>query len=350
MNPTLPGGDIAATPSLLAVEDRFPTLPFRDGVYGPDELFAGFDPDDPQSYARTLDFRTYRSTRLPLDGQVGMLRAMHDQSITDRRSELLAGRTVVAVMGGHALARDAPAYAEVARMARALARAGVLVVSGGGPGAMEATHLGALLAPAGDLALDEAIGELALEPHFPEVAGVVGPGGSVDRDRVARLHRWQAPAFRLLSEIDPGGRGESLAIPTWFYGHEPPTPFASHLAKYFSNPLREDGLLSIAVDGVIYAPGWAGTVQEVFHDAAQNVYRVVDGRFSPMAFLDTDGWWTRRLPVLPVLRELFGADEFARSVRVAEDPDELLDFLGCLHRGGSPTTLGRMHPTERRHP
>lgn len=332
------------------MEERFPTLPFRDAVYGPDELFAGFDVDDPGSYERTLDFRTYRSTLLPVDGQVGMLRAMHDQSITERRGELLAGRTVVAIMGGHALRRDEPAYAEVARTARAMARSGVLVVSGGGPGAMEATHLGALLATAGDLALDEALGALAVEPAFPEVLGLVGPGGVVDRERVARLHAWQAPAFELLAEVDPARRGQSLAIPTWFYGHEPPTPFASHLAKYFSNPLREDGLLSIAVDGVLYAPGWAGTVQEVFQDAAQNVYRVVDGRFSPMAFLDTGGWWTERLPVLPVLRELFGDEEFDRSVRVSADPDDLLEFLGCLHRIGGPSTLDRMHSTDRPQP
>ena len=110
---------------------------------------------------------------------------------------------------------------------------------------------------------------------------------------------------------------------------QPPTPFATHLAKYFSNPLREDGLLSIAVDGVVYAPGWAGTVQEVFQDAAQNVYRVVDGRFSPMAFLDLDGWWSRRLPVLPLLRELFGDEECDRSVHVGADPDGVLAFLAA---------------------
>ena len=320
--------------------DRFPTLPFRDDLYGPDELFAGFDVADPTSYARTLDFRTYRSTLLPLDGQIGMLRALHDQSITERRTELLAGRRVVAIMGGHALARDDPAYAAVARLARSLARTGAVVVSGGGPGAMEATHLGALIALAGDLALDEAIGVLARVPRFPEVAGVVAPGGAVDLDRLARLHAWQAPAFELLAEIDPAGRGPSLAIPTWFYGHEPPTPFASHLAKYFSNPLREDGLLSIAVDGVVYAPGWAGTVQEVFQDAAQNVYRVVDGRFSPMAFLDLDGWWSVRLPVLPLLRELFGEEECGRSVHVGADPDGVLSFLAAA----TPPAVGEPAP------
>ncbi len=309
------------------MEDLFPTLPFRSGLYLPDDLFEGFDVADPLSYASTLDFRTYRSTKLAPNDQVGMLRAMHDQSITERRTELEAGRRVVAIMGGHALRRDESAFAEVARLARSICRAGMLVVSGGGPGAMEATHLGALFASSADADLEAAIATIAAVPEFPDVPLLVAPGGAIDEAQLAALHRWQAPAFELVASVEPDRRGQSLAIPTWFYGHEPPTPFASHLAKYFSNPLREDGLLAIAVDGVIYAPGWAGTVQEVFQDAAQNVYRVVDGRFSPMAFLDADGWWTSRLQVLPLLRELFGPEEFARSVRVSPEPDALLAFL-----------------------
>ncbi|HRW39564.1 MAG TPA: hypothetical protein P5254_17835, partial [Aquihabitans sp.] len=68
------------------MEDLFPTLPFRSGLYLPDDLFEGFDVADPLSYASTLDFRTYRSTKLAPNDQVGMLRAMHDQSITERRT------------------------------------------------------------------------------------------------------------------------------------------------------------------------------------------------------------------------------------------------------------------------
>lgn len=310
------------------MEQLFPVLPFRSELYTPEELFAGFDPLVSGSYERTPDFAAYRSTHLPPNREVGMLRALHDQSITEQRTALLAGRRVVAIMGGHALGRDDDRYLAVARLARSLARAGHLVVSGGGPGAMEATHLGAVLAPADDGALAAAVAVLATVPAFPDATTLVGPGGVVDRDALAALHAWQAPAFVALEAIAPADRGDSLAVPTWFYGHEPPTPFATRIAKYFSNPLREDGLLSIAVDGVCYAPGWAGTVQEIFQDATQNVYRVVDGRFSPMVLLDLDGCWSERLPVVPLLRELFGADQFAASVLVTADLDEAIAFLG----------------------
>ncbi len=289
---------------------EFPVLPFRSTLYGPEELFAGFDGSDPTSYARTPDLLAYRSTRLPASRDVGMLRALHDQCITDARDALVADRRVVAIMGGHALARDEVAYRQVAELAADLTEAGFLVASGGGPGAMEATHLGALLAPGGRASLHEAIDHLCSQAAFPEgSARLLRAGAVVDEEVLARLHAWQRPAFEVVAGVAAAQRGPSLSVPTWFYGHEPPTPFATHIAKYFSNSLREDGLLAVAADGVAFAPGRAGTLQEVFQDAAQNYYRVYGGRFSPMAFLDTGGAWTGQFPVEPTPEPVAGGDE-----------------------------------------
>lgn len=310
------------------MDDQFPVLPFRSHLYGPDELFDGFRVDEPGSYARTPDLRAYRSTRLGPNREVGMLRALHDQCITEARDALAAGRRVVAVMGGHDLARTDPVYRQVALMSARLAGRGDLVASGGGPGAMEATHLGALLSPHGPAALDTALERLADSPRFPAgTSKLVAPGGVLDEAILAELHAWQRPAFDVLASVPVAERGPSLAVPTWFYGHEPPTPFATHLAKYFSNSLREDGLLAVAADGIVFAPGRAGTLQEVFQEAAQNYYRVFHERFSPMAFLDTDGCWTERFPIGALLETLFGPDDFERYVCISPDPDELLAFL-----------------------
>ncbi len=310
------------------MDDAFPVLPFRSTLYGPEELFAGFRTDDPSSYATTTDLRAYRSTRLAPNREVGMLRALHDQCITEARDELVAGRRVVAVMGGHAMVRSEPAYRQVAELAARLTGRGDLVASGGGPGAMEATHLGALVSPSGPEALEEGLARLAAAPAFPpSTTGLVAPGGVVDEAVLGALHAWQVPAFDVVASIPVAERGTSLAVPTWFYGHEPPTPFASHLAKYFSNSLREDGLLAIAKDGIVFAPGRAGTLQEVFQEAAQNAYRVFHDRFSPMAFLDTDRCWTERFPIGPILATLFGPDDYERYVCISPDPEELVAFL-----------------------
>ena len=50
---------------------------------------------------------------------------------------------IVGIMGGHSLLRTDRAYIAVARLALTLTQRGFLVVTGGGPGAMEAAHLGA---------------------------------------------------------------------------------------------------------------------------------------------------------------------------------------------------------------
>ncbi|MCB0976428.1 MAG: hypothetical protein KDB02_03110 [Acidimicrobiales bacterium] len=309
------------------MDPTFPVLPFRSTLYTPDELFDGFDPGRPGSYADTPDFLAYRSTRLGPNREVGMLRALHDQCITEARDVAIDGTRVVAIMGGHELGRDDPAYADVVELAAAITSHGILVATGGGPGAMEAAHLGAMLA-ADPTARSRAVATLASSPSFPSVAGsLLDQAASPDPAVLRALHDWQRPAFEIWAATDPASRCRSLAVPTWFYGHEPPTPFATHIAKYFSNSLREDGLLAIAVDGIVFGPGSAGTLQEVFQDACQNHYRVFHDRFSPMAFLDRGGCWTGRFPVGPLLETLFGPEDFARHVCIDADLDVIRTFL-----------------------
>jgi hypothetical protein len=97
-----------------------------------------------------------------------------------------------------------------------------------------------------------------------------------------KLHAWLTPAYTISQAIKRSG--ESLAVPTWYYGHEPTSPFASHIAKYFQNSLREDGLITLAAHGIIFAQGKAGTLQEIFQDGVRNYYRSEEDPFSPMVF------------------------------------------------------------------
>jgi predicted Rossmann-fold nucleotide-binding protein len=305
-----------------------PFAPVRWSLYPPAELFAGYDPSSPASWTGTADFAIYRhsvveSHRPVRDPFVSMMQSLHDHSITEAVRPLVAERRVAAIMGGHKLARDGPAYRDVVRLARALTRAGVTVSSGGGPGAMEAAHLGASLAPADDAELDRALAALAVAPVVPELKAVVRPDGSVDDALCVRAHAWFRPAYELSRAL--GGGPLSLAVPTWHYGHEPTTSLATHVAKYFQNSIREEGLLAMATQGVVYAEGRAGTLQEIFQDAAQNYYRSF-AFFSPMVLLGIR-YWTETLPVLSLLEKLLLPDDRQQLVLVTDDVDEAADFV-----------------------
>jgi len=305
-----------------------------DRLYLPSALYDSWDPDDPLSLGRSLDFRTYLATLA--QGQpmarsrgIGYGRALHDAAISFSLAARVVDARSVGILGDHAEARGTATYNAVARVAYALSQKGFTVLTGGGPGAMEAAHLGARFAPLGDSALADALARISADPStvrfpFPHGSDLVR-SGAFDDSALRLLHAWLKPAMDLVDE-SAAQAGASVGIPTWLYGHEPATPFATEHAKYFENSLREEGLLSLAIYGAIYAPGSSGTLQEIFEDANQNYYVPLDEGLSPMVFLDIDGYWTRKLPVIPVLRALFGA-RFDDVVVVAKNADEAVDAI-----------------------
>ncbi len=295
----------------------------RAELYGSDELFDGFDAQDPDSFLRTLDHRIYEEYLddggpEPRSIAVSLARRLHDHAITDSIAELVDGRTVVAFMGGHALERSDPIYADIACMARELTREGTLVASGGGPGAMEATHVGAWFAGRPNEDLDHALsGPFTVRPKGAQ------PGKEyADADW---LHRGMAMRARYPQTKGDRERYPSLGVPTWLYGHEPPAPFATHIAKYFANSVREDGLLSLAKGGVVFAPGSAGTIQEVFQDLAQNHYGTL-GVASPMVLFG-ERFWTNDRPVWPLLQALSKGQAWGELLHLVDAPDAALAVL-----------------------
>ena len=308
----------------------FPHLPdvpfsmYRGALYSPDELLGGYIPGQPESYAHTLDGRAYRhyvdtgKADTP-DAAVMLARRLHDHAMTDALQEFIAGRKVVAIMGGHAMQRDAADYLKVARLSRDLTRAGYLCASGGGPGGMEATHLGAWFAQRDDAELVDAVGLLSAAPHYDPA----GPWMDA-ADKVKQRYPLTNP-----------DHGRSLGIPTWLYGHEPPTGFATDIAKYFANSVREEGLLAIATYGVVFAPGSAGTIQEVFQDATQNHYRSF-GTVSPMIFLG-ERFWTQEKPVFPLLQKLAEGHDYGKLLSVTDDRAQVLEQIQAFSPETSAT-------------
>ena len=276
-------------------------------LYTRDDLMRGWHRG--ADHSMTLDGRIYayvkaHGGRAP-DMEEGLAQCTHDHFIDVALAAFLmrTARPVVGVMGGSRTVAADPNYRRVVRLTAALTARGYLVVGGGGLGIMEAANLGAYLADRSDADREAAVDALAgAPPYAKDPAGYIAVEVDI-RERFA-----------------PGG--ESLAIPTWVNAGEPISQFASHIAKYFSNSIREDGLLAVATAGIVFAPGGAGTLQEIFQDAAQNADRVF-GR-SPMAFLDTEHYCadTGLYPTLARQAERLG---FADLLSVGDEPEEILE-------------------------
>jgi predicted Rossmann-fold nucleotide-binding protein len=306
---------------------NLPFQPIRRSLYNRMDLYERFDTAESASWGKTTDFRIYKhflqtGGPTPTNPYMGMMQALHDNSITQGTYKLIGRHKVAAVMGDHKMSRDAPVYRDIALLARRLTQSGILMCTGGGSGAMEATHLGASLAKYALKDLDQALARLQTQAELPDLKGIVSRGGVVDQDLVAQAHAWFTPAYEIAAEIRRPST--SLGVPTWGYGHNPSTPFATHIAKYFQNSIREDGLLALAKQGVIYAPGTAGTIQEIFQDGAQNYYRTF-GYFSPMVMFGAE-YWTTTYPVVGVLEKLF-PEKFVKLVLVTNDVVEAAAFI-----------------------
>lgn len=298
-----PGAEahVAATgATIFPPFESLPYNPYRGSLYTPGELRDG--ELDSAIYHHQAKWR--KNPPAPI--LEALAQRIHDHAVDDALTSYLAQHDkVVAIMGGHSLHRDDETYRTVAIVARALCRSGHLVVTGGGPGAMEAGNLGAWLAPHSDDVLDTAVEMLSAEVDYSTT-------------------RYREIGMEVVDTFADGA--SSLAIPTWFYGHEPTNDFATDVAKYFSNSIREDGLLAIATHGVVYTPGAAGTVQEVFMDATQNHYNVFD-IISPMVFVDTAYWADDRLAAPLLLRQLAGDRPYAKMIAVLDDPNDVVDFI-----------------------
>jgi predicted Rossmann-fold nucleotide-binding protein len=309
-------GAVEAGSRVLEIPDGIPYDPFRTSLYTRDELIVGGLDARVERYVLDHGFRAPPAPE-------ALAQRLHDYAIDVALAEFLQSegepRRVIGIMGSAATRRDDPWFRAAAQLGKLAARAGYLVASGGGPGIMEAANLGAFLARHDEAVLDAAVAELSRAPSYED-------------DREA----YTAAAGAVRERNLPGG--ESLAIPTWFYPGEPVGQFASHIAKYFANSIREDGLVTIAVSGIVFAPGRSGTVQELFQDAAQNAYGI-RGR-SPMVLLGRDAYG-RDPSLFAVLRDQarrFG--QFDHLVTLVDDPADALDFIQANEPAEAASALG----------
>ena len=295
---------------IFSKPDNLPYNPYRNELYSWQELKHGYSEAEDESTDLKI-YRHFSESRFNPPVLEALYQRIHDHSIDDALRILLKfdeeGMTTkkcVGMMGGHGTSRLDPFYRKTAQTAKLLAEAGYYIVTGGGPGIMEAANLGAYMADRSFEDLNEALSILSSAPTYTD-----------------KGHH--ETAERVVQEFPKGAL--SLAIPTWFYGHEPSNLFASGIAKYFSNSIREDTLLAISLYGIVFAPGSAGTTQEIFMDAAQNHYGTYN-YFSPMIFLGKQRY-AEETSIYKLVRELSEGTEYASLTHLTDEPEDVLRFL-----------------------
>lgn len=315
--------------SYLSLFEYLKAVPFdvnRKTLYNASELYEGYKLEQPETFENCFDTKVYRhfmsKGKLTSDVKESVARTLHDHGMFIGLGEFIRHHDYlrfVGVMGGHALLRTDAMYSQIVFLSKRLTEQGFIMLSGGGPGAMEATHLGAWMAGRGDDETEDALRIVSAAPSFSDSA-------------------WLSTALEVIHRY-PQTQYESLGIPTWLYGHEPPTPFATHIAKFFYNSIRENAILTLPFGGIIYTPGSAGTMQEIFQNAVQNHY-LSFGFSSPMIFLGSK-FWTEELPVYPLLQGLMKTGKYKNlCLALTDDSEEIMQQLTCFQ------DLAKAHPEE----
>ncbi|MEO0337917.1 MAG: hypothetical protein AAF242_01760 [Bacteroidota bacterium] len=290
--------------------DIIPYDPFRTDLYTWQELMEGYTKEKDNS----IDLKIYEhfsNCRYNPSINEALWQRIHDHAIDNALRELIqyddegmSKLKCVGFMGGHGMHRDDPHFINAALTAKLVAEEGYFITTGGGPGIMEAANLGAYFAGKTDQEFQDVLKTLATAPHYTSEG-------------------YHEQALEVLGKYPKGN--DNLAIPTWFYGHEPSNLFASHIAKYFSNSIREDNLIAISLYGIVFAPGSAGTTQEIFMDATQNHYGTFNYH-SPMVFLGRQRYEIETL-IFPLLKQLAWGKPYFDQLHITDYPEEVRDFL-----------------------
>lgn len=291
-------------------------LPFETGargLYTAEELYSGIWT---QTYQQVPDAKIYAYSQqhAAANGNgddSALARTLHDHHIGQALASAVYDGTfkdtpIIGVMGGHAMSRGTSQYAQALELGRMITRAGYAVATGGGPGAMEAANAGAWLADYGQEDIATALQMLAEAP-----------------DAIHQRTGWARTAL-MVKERFPSQR-QSLGVPTWFYGHEPPNLFATQIAKFFTNSIREAILLEQSNGGLVVLPGAAGTVQEIFQDACENYY-ADPSAVAPMVLVGVEHW-TETMPAWPLLRMLARGRAMEEHVHLVDTIEEAAEIV-----------------------
>ncbi len=296
----------------FAAEPALPFNPERASLYTQAELWRGYDPKTKTPGFDSAVFADYLKSKFDPSPAVARARSLHDDGMAGALRAYLADadhryRGSVAFMGnGSDLLRCTDTYRRTATLAYRLAREGYLVITGGGPGMMEAASLGAYLADADESAVGVAIDILR--------AGATRSGDDPNRCVYADAFAY-TEAARAVTARFPKGH-ESLGIHTWFLGRETTNVFATRVAKFFSWGQRAELLIAAANQAIVFTSNSAGTREDIAFASLQDSY----------------GLYCKVVPLVFLGEKEFGESGiFALAYKVAEPaPAPILGYRGSL--------------------
>jgi predicted Rossmann-fold nucleotide-binding protein len=322
-------------------------------LYTVEKLFEGFNPDVPGSYQSSFDWKTCEEYKCLYEDELHtknlsrtknqieffkkkkLKECLHDYWLEvdlkkyfdsfDGASSIPPNHKcpgIIGIMGGHAVPRDSELYFEVAKMARALTREKYFIVTGGGGGIMEAANLGAWLAPLDDSALPDAIKSMIL------------PKCTLNQDNLLFETSWKLRQ-KTLSLYKKEER-RSLALAMWHYTNEKTNTFATDIAKFFNNALREEILIRICCQGIIFFEGSLGTIEEIFIATLQN-HHYTSEKKRPIVLVNKEYWNptpngngdypAKTKPVWPLLLTLAQQAHFENRVATVSCIQEAIDII-----------------------
>lgn len=289
---------------------------FPRKLYTIDDLYDKFDYKIPNSYKNSTDYEIYshftdHKNKYNLSTFLQVTEHIHDASIKIALNEYVRdfgdSKKIVGVMGGHKEPRSSDGFKQISILSKKLTEEGYMMVSGGGPGMMEATHLGAFFGCRPEKEMFEAINHLAKADYYTD-------------------EYWLVRSYEILEEYTPLCRQVSVGIPTWVHGHEPPNPFPAKIAKFFQASTRQDILIEITKGGIIFSPGSAGTLREVFQTVEQNHYNLWDNKY-PMVFYDKK-YWENTFDIFGFLNRSSEKGLLKNlELLISDDIQEICDFI-----------------------
>ncbi len=235
---------------------------------------------------------------------IEIFKRIHDLSISYCLNDYLNNKSVIGFMGGHNIGRNTDLYKDISLLSKKLSGSGYLIVTGGGPGIMEAANLGAYFSRDTEDNVIRTIKKLSSVPLYT-------------------MDNYLNSSEKIVNTQLNGS--ENLSIPTLHYINEPINKFATRIAMFFSVHEREYWLLKRSNKAIIVAPGSMGTLNEIFSFLSQLKYDKNKEK-APIILFGKD-FFSKQINLYALLKKFSIKNKISDVVFISDSIDEVYQII-----------------------